>query len=144
MINQADWISVNDKLPEAPKYDWVLAQTKLVPENVYGVPVVAELRNGAWYCRGIDGPLEYEYGVEITHWMPLPEPPDGFKLCKALEVIESPIEQPIAQPISQPIKNTLANRLSKYASLKQTLLLQNHCSCIESETEQYYAEKEKA
>ena len=69
------WISVNDRLPELPVYDWVLVQAKLMPENWYGVPHIAELRNGVWYSDGYNTPLEETCGIVVTHWMPLPEPP---------------------------------------------------------------------
>lgn len=72
-----EWISVKDRLPEKPMYDWVLVQVKLIPENNYGVPHVGELRNGVWYSDCYDTPLEESAGVRVTHWMPLPEFPQG-------------------------------------------------------------------
>lgn len=68
---QMQWVSVSERLPEKPLYDWVLVQTKLVPENWYGVPHIAELRNGVWYSDRHDTPLEETCGVVVTHWMPL-------------------------------------------------------------------------
>lgn len=72
------WISVKDGLPNE-EYDWVLVQLKLVPEDAYGVPCVAELRNGDWYdAEGCWIGTDPEGGlVVVTHWMPLPEPPKG-------------------------------------------------------------------
>lgn len=67
------WISVKERLPKGPEYDWVLVQERFVPEGWYGIPRVAELRNGVWYGREIEEPFEKPYGVEVTHWMPLPE-----------------------------------------------------------------------
>lgn len=67
-----DWIDVNFKLPEG--HDWVLVACKLDPEGWYGVPHIAELRNGVWYADCFEVPLE-NAGVKVTHWMPLPEPP---------------------------------------------------------------------
>ena len=72
---KTQWISVSERLPERPLYDWVLVAVKLVPENWYGVPHIAELRSGVWYSDGHDTPLEATCGVSVTHWMPLPEPP---------------------------------------------------------------------
>jgi hypothetical protein len=71
-----EWISVKECLPERSSYDWVLVQTKMVPENWYGVPHIAELRGGVWYSKEHDTPLEETCSVAVTHWMPLPEPPN--------------------------------------------------------------------
>lgn len=72
------WILVAERLPDK-QHDWVLAACKLVPEGFYGVPHIAELRNGKWWADSGDFPLD-EIGVEVTHWMPLPEPPkEGCK-----------------------------------------------------------------
>ena len=72
-VRHGEWISVEDRLPEA------------------GVPVLAvyigcntrELRNdlivtisGGVWCYWECGP-DGKCRVEITHWMPLPEPPGG-------------------------------------------------------------------
>ena len=70
-----EWINVNDKLPKAPEYDWVLVQVKLIPENFYGVPHIAELRSGVWYDQQLDKPMEEELSVIVTHWTPMPEHP---------------------------------------------------------------------
>ena len=70
-----EWVSVDERLPEK-QHDWVLTACKLVPEGYYGVPHIAELRNGKWWADGGDFPL-IEIGVEVTHWMPLPAPPKG-------------------------------------------------------------------
>lgn len=70
-----EWISVKDRLPEKSKYDWVLVQIKMIPEGWYGLPHIAELRNGVWFAQCVDNPMEKELSVEVTHWMPLPEPP---------------------------------------------------------------------
>lgn len=66
------WIDVLERLPEKPTYDWVLVKCQMVPEGHFGVPHIAELRNGVWYSDGIDTPLEETCGVKVTHWMPLP------------------------------------------------------------------------
>jgi len=71
------WISVTERLPEKPEYDWVLVQVKIVgQETYYGVPCVAELRDGVWYAGWFRTPLEKYCGVKVTHWIPLPPKPD--------------------------------------------------------------------
>ena len=73
------WISVAERLPEKSTYDWVLVQVKMDPEGYYGVPHVAELRNGKWFGMGYldDMPLEESCGIIVTHWMPLPVVPES-------------------------------------------------------------------
>jgi hypothetical protein len=69
------WIPVTERLPDTQEYDWVLAQVAFIPGNLYGVPVVAELRHGEWY-DAYDETIEGDF-EKVTHWMPLPEPPKG-------------------------------------------------------------------
>lgn len=79
-FSESLWISVKDRFPDKQEYDWVLAQLKLVPEDVCGVPCVAELRCGDWYdAEGCWLRTAPEGGcVIVTHRMPLPQPPkDG-------------------------------------------------------------------
>ena len=73
---QMQWISVSERLPERPLYDWVLVAIKLVPENWYDVPHIAELRNGVWYSNSYNAPFESTCNVVVTHWMPLPKRPN--------------------------------------------------------------------
>ena len=68
------WISVNDRLPDRAEHDWVLVQIKFIPEGYHGVPYIAELRSNGWFSH-YDIPLEIAISAEVTHWMPLPEPP---------------------------------------------------------------------
>jgi len=70
------WISVKDRLPEN-KYITVLVHFR-VPESK------AKLY-GFGYCES-DGPVtwyvdhnRYKSPVDVTHWMPLPEPPKAEK-----------------------------------------------------------------
>lgn len=60
-----EWISVNDRLPEefyAGFSDWVLATSKM------GSMVVSRYDyEGSYWITSM--------GRNITHWMPLPEPP---------------------------------------------------------------------
>jgi hypothetical protein len=74
----SEWISVKERLPQKPTFDWVLVQTKMIPEGWYGVPHIAELRGGVWFAQCLDDkPMENELSIEVTHWMPIPEPPES-------------------------------------------------------------------
>lgn len=66
--NSICWIPVEDGLPLKPEHDWVLVKVRLIPEGFYGVPHVAELRDGVWYCDCCDGPMEECLGLKVTHW----------------------------------------------------------------------------
>lgn len=70
------WISVDDHLPDKDKYDWVLVQTWI--DDVFGMPHIAELRDGKWYDTEADGDMESTYMIKVTHWMPLPPFPNGL------------------------------------------------------------------
>lgn len=61
------WIPVTERLPQKPDYDWVLVKTKF-NEGGYGVPHIAELRNGVWYCTECDGPMEETLAVTVVAW----------------------------------------------------------------------------
>lgn len=72
---QPQWISVEDRLPELRKA--VLAYAPL-HKNIWAVTLHED---GNWYywsllTRLYDPVWE---GGPITHWMPLPEPPEGVK-----------------------------------------------------------------
>ena len=75
-LREQGWVRTSERMPEKPEYDWVLVQAKFVPEGWYGVPHIAELRDGVWYSDGFDTPLEETAGVAVTHWMPLPARPE--------------------------------------------------------------------
>ena len=57
------WISVEERLPED------MVDILLYGEGRYGMGVRS---NGWWCCEDMDG-------THITHWMPLPEPPEEDK-----------------------------------------------------------------
>ena len=52
------WVSVKDRLPEKPQYDWVLVHITLSPDGFVGLPHVAELRRGKWFSTEYDLPIE--------------------------------------------------------------------------------------
>lgn len=62
----AEWISVKDRLPE-DMIERVLVYVSSI--SVIGHPWIDtdRCRNGRWV----------RYGNDVTHWMPLPEPPKG-------------------------------------------------------------------
>lgn len=92
MINQQEWISVNDRLPE--QHMTYLFNPETVSETPSGViksrivliAICCEengepkffitrgfLKNNKWYelVRGLDEELPFR----VTHWMPMPKPP---------------------------------------------------------------------
>lgn len=73
-----EWISVKERLPEAPEQDWVLVACLFQPEGYYGVPHIAEYGNGKWYENGIGvtTDIEEKYGIEVTHWTVMPDNPE--------------------------------------------------------------------
>lgn len=62
------WVPVTERLPLKPAYDWVLVKTELLPEGFQGVPHVAELRNGVWYCDCCEGPMEETLALKVVAW----------------------------------------------------------------------------
>ncbi len=62
-IMRGEWISVNDRLPERGKRVLVYSEYMRNSENG-GISV-----NWGWMC--------HKKRTDITHWMPLPEPPKG-------------------------------------------------------------------
>lgn len=69
-----NWISVKERLPEIAKV--VIITLRHSKQDTYS----AFRAHGGWYCFCADeDPKRYVpngiKGVEITHWMPLPEPP---------------------------------------------------------------------
>ena len=69
-----NWISIKDRLPDSN--EWVLVSAKKT-EEIDG-PLVFCASHGrcsrGWDCAYGDGYIPQE--VEITHWMPLPNPPE--------------------------------------------------------------------
>ena len=64
-----EWISVDDELPEVGGY--VVCIAKRNPFSRF-MPMVARIEKNGWV-----NPITEQYISEVTHWMPLPEPPKG-------------------------------------------------------------------
>ena len=62
-------ISVKDRMPEAGRY--VVCIAKRNPFSIF-MPMVARIEKNGWA-----NPITEQYISEVTHWMPLPEPPKG-------------------------------------------------------------------
>ena len=68
-VTVPQWISVDDRLPEAGGY--VVCITKRNPFSRF-MPMVARIEKSGWV-----NPITEGYISEVTHWMPLPELPRG-------------------------------------------------------------------
>lgn len=79
------WISVKDRMPESSGVK-VIVSAKTIPESVLQTKAVfvafLGYGDGKWYTPDIDFMVSAKTGNdnvhpvwEITHWMPLPEPP---------------------------------------------------------------------
>ena len=66
-VTVPQWISVNDRLPEAGGY--VVCIAKRNPFSRF-MPMVARIEKNGWA-----NPITEQYISKVTHWMPLPEPP---------------------------------------------------------------------
>ena len=67
-VTVQEWISVDDRLPESGKEGVLIALR-------WGEVDIGWCEDGRWSSEFIN---EYEDG-EVTHWMPLPQPPKGEK-----------------------------------------------------------------
>lgn len=68
-VTVQEWISVDDRLPEAGGY--VVCIAKRNPFSRF-MPMVARIEKNGWV-----NPITEQYISEVTHWMPIPEPPKG-------------------------------------------------------------------
>ena len=68
-VTVPQWISVNDRLPEAGGYVVCIARRN--PFSRF-MPMVARIEKNGWV-----NPITEQYISEVTHWMPLPTPPKG-------------------------------------------------------------------
>ena len=68
-VTVQEWISVYDELPEVGGY--VVCIAKRNPFSRF-MPMVARIEKNGWV-----NPITEQYISEVTHWMPLPQPPKG-------------------------------------------------------------------
>lgn len=68
-VTVREWISVDDRLPEAGGY--VVCIAKRNPFSRF-MPMVARIEKNGWV-----NPMTEQYISEVTHWMPMPQPPKG-------------------------------------------------------------------
>ena len=68
-VTVQEWISVKDRLPEAGGYAVCIAKRN--PFSRF-MPMVAIIKKNGWV-----NPITEQYISEVTHWMPLPDPPKG-------------------------------------------------------------------
>ena len=68
-VTVQEWISVDDELPEAGGY--VVCIAKRNPFSRF-MPMVARIEKNGWI-----NPITEQYISEVTHWMPIPQPPKG-------------------------------------------------------------------
>ena len=66
------WISVKDRLPEVGGY--VVCIAKRNPFSRF-MPMAARIEKNGWV-----NPITEQYISEVTHWMPLPEPPMSARM----------------------------------------------------------------
>ena len=64
-----EWVSVDDRLPEAGGY--VVCIAKRNPFSRF-MPMVVRIEKNGWV-----NPITEQYISEVTHWMPIPQPPKG-------------------------------------------------------------------
>lgn len=62
-----EWISVKDRLPDAGGY--VVCIAKRNPFSRF-MPMVARIEKNGWV-----NPITEQYISDVTHWMPIPQPP---------------------------------------------------------------------
>ena len=68
-VTVQEWVSVKDMLPEAGGY--VVCIAKRNPFSRF-IPMVARIEKNGWV-----NPITEQYISEVTHWMPMPNPPKG-------------------------------------------------------------------
>ena len=68
-VTVQEWIPVTEMLPEAGEY--VVCIAKRNPFSMF-MPMVARIEKNGWV-----NPITEQYISEVTHWMPMPNPPKG-------------------------------------------------------------------
>ena len=71
-VTVQEWISVYDELPEVGGY--VVCIAKRNPFSRF-MPMVARIEKNGWV-----NPMTEQYISGVTHWMPMPEPPEMGKM----------------------------------------------------------------
>lgn len=84
---QSPWISVEERLPEKPEYDWVLVIVRDKRDGFIGIPQIGELRSdGFWHTVTSDSFNTPDFmriynttdvlgkllKQEVVAWMPIP------------------------------------------------------------------------
>lgn len=70
------WISVKDKLPEEDDYnDYLITDGKHCYVGHYRYDVDAWDNSKLGWIQGVSSDTGETYGINITHWMPLPKLP---------------------------------------------------------------------
>ena len=76
-VTVQEWIPVTERLPDNKEHDWVLAQ--VVEDNGFmHIPNVMEYRQqrNDWLDEICGWLSEHNGAFTVTHWMPLPVPPE--------------------------------------------------------------------
>ena len=68
-VTVQEWIPVKDMMPEAGGY--VVCIAKRNPFSRF-MPMVARIEKNGWV-----NPITEQYISDVTHWMPIPQPPKG-------------------------------------------------------------------
>ena len=68
-VTVQEWIPVKDRLPEDGEY--VVCIAKRNPFSRF-MPMVARIEKNGWA-----NPITEQYISEVTHWIPMPQPPKG-------------------------------------------------------------------
>ena len=68
-VTVQEWVSVDDRLPESGGY--VVCIAKRNPFSRF-MPMVARIEKNGWV-----NPITEQYLSEVTHWMPIHQPPKG-------------------------------------------------------------------
>ena len=68
-VTAQEWIPVENELPEVGGY--VVCIAKRNPFSRF-MPMVARIAKNGWV-----NPITEQYISEVTHWMPIPQPPKG-------------------------------------------------------------------
>ena len=68
-VTVQEWVSVKDRLPEDGGYAVCIAKRN--PFSRF-MPMVARIEKNGWV-----NPITEQYISEVTHWMPIPQPPKG-------------------------------------------------------------------